>query len=67
MTLADRYTYSIRWSEGDRQFVGTCDEFPSLSWLATQPIEALHGIRALVQDVLADMATNGEEPPCPSS
>ena len=27
------YTYRIRWSEEDDQFVGLCTELPSLSWL----------------------------------
>ena len=30
----DLYSYRVQWSEEDREFVGLCTEFPSLSWLA---------------------------------
>ena len=45
--------------------MGLCAEFPSLSWLAPTPGEALSGIRELVNSVLADMQANGESPPEP--
>lgn len=35
-------------------------EFPSLSWLAQEPEEALKGIRQVVVEVVADMGKNGE-------
>ena len=38
---SDRYTYRITWSEDDREFVGLCLEFPSLSWLAKNPEAAI--------------------------
>lgn len=63
----DRYTYRVTWSEEDEEYVGLCAEFPSLSWLAESPEEALHGIRQVVADVVADMETNGEEIPEPIS
>jgi len=59
----DRYTYRITWSEADREHVGLCLEFPSLSWLAKTPEAALRGIRGLVAECVADMRKNGEEPP----
>lgn len=66
MTLTnDRYTYRVTWSEEDEEYVGLCAEFPSLSWLAGSPEEALAGIRALVADVVADMQANGEVVPEP--
>ena len=40
--------------------VALCAEFPSLSWLAPTPQEALAGLRELIQDVVADMRANGE-------
>jgi predicted HicB family RNase H-like nuclease len=40
-------------------------EFPSLSHLAPDQIEAFNGIRALVNDVVADMRQNGEPIPEP--
>ena len=63
----DRYTYRITWSEEDREYVNLCAEFPSLSWLAESPEEALQGVRQVVADVLIDMEANGEEVPEPIS
>jgi len=63
----DRYTYRVTWSEEDNEYVGLCVEFPSLSWLASTPEEALKGIRQTVADVVADMKGGGEEVPEPIS
>lgn len=30
----DHYTYRVTWSEKDREYIGLCAEFPSLSWLS---------------------------------
>jgi predicted HicB family RNase H-like nuclease len=64
---SDRYTYRITWSEEDKEYVGLCAEFPSLSWLAESPELALKGIRTVVDDVIKDMKDNGESPPDPLS
>lgn len=61
----EHYTYRVTWSPEDGEFVGTCAEFPSLSWLEANPEAAFEGIRALVRDVIADMAAAGEEVPAP--
>lgn len=61
----DRYTYRITWSEDDQEYVGLCIEFPSLSWLAQNPEDALKGIRKVVEGSVSDMRTNGETPPVP--
>jgi len=45
------YTYRITWSEEDKEFVGLCAEFPSLSWLAKTPKAALQGIRKIVAEI----------------
>ena len=63
--MADHYTYRITCSAEDGEHLGRCAEFPSLSWLAPTPGEALSGIRELVSGVLADMRANGESPPEP--
>jgi predicted RNase H-like HicB family nuclease len=55
----DHYTYRVTWSPEDGEHVGLCAEFPSLSWLANTPEAALVGIRALVAEVVADMAEAG--------
>lgn len=63
--MTDRYTYRITWSAEDGEHVGLCAEFPSLSWMAATPVEALAGIQKLVGGVLADMKITGESPPEP--
>lgn len=61
----DRYTYRVTWSEDDREHVGLCAEFPSLSWLARTPESALEGIRTMVAEVVDDMESNKELIPEP--
>ena len=61
--MSDHYTYRITWSSEDNEHVGLCAEFPSLSWLAPTPDEALDGIQRLVRECLADMHTTGEAVP----
>jgi predicted HicB family RNase H-like nuclease len=63
--LQDQYTYRISWSPDDEEFVATCAEFPSLSWLATKDEAALRGIKSLVAEVLSDMRRAGEPIPAP--
>jgi predicted HicB family RNase H-like nuclease len=65
MLKNDRYTYRVTWSEEDEEYVGLCVEYPSLSWLAPRPQEALEGIRQVVADVVADMEANEEKVPEP--
>ena len=65
MLKNDRYTYRVTWSEEDEEYVGLCVEYPSLSWLAPTPQEALEGIRQVVADVAADMEANEEPVPEP--
>jgi predicted HicB family RNase H-like nuclease len=66
-TLPDvsHYTYRITWSPEDHEFVATCVEFPSLSWLAPRQDRALRGVTALVTALVADLAANGEQVPTP--
>jgi len=61
----DCYTYRVTWSEDDKEHVGLCAEFPSLSWLASSPEAALRGIRSVVADVVADMKKRREPIPEP--
>ena len=61
------YSYRVTWSAEDGEFVATCLELPSLSWLAPTQIEALRGLEAVVNDVLADMVDQGEKIPVPFS
>ena len=61
----DRYTYRVTWSGEDEEYVALCAEFPSLSWLADTPEEALQGIRQVVAGVVADLESNNESVPEP--
>jgi predicted HicB family RNase H-like nuclease len=63
--MTDRYTYRVSWSPDDGEHVATCAEFPSLSWLDADSVEALRGIQKLVADAVADMKANGEAIPEP--
>ena len=56
-TSPSGYNYRVAWSHEDREYVGTCSDFPSLSWLDTTQDGALHGIQKLVREVLADMGS----------
>jgi len=62
-----RYSFRVTWSADDEEFVATCVEFPSLSWLAGTPEAALTGLRQLVDEVVADMQQAGEDVPEPLS
>jgi predicted HicB family RNase H-like nuclease len=53
------------WSVEDQEFVATCAEFPSLSWLAHDQIEALKGLEELVREVMDDLDAEGAEVPEP--
>jgi predicted HicB family RNase H-like nuclease len=61
----DHYSYRVIWSEEDKEYAGLCAEFQSLSWLAPSPEDALHGIREVVANTIADMKKNEEPIPKP--
>lgn len=48
--MAITHSFSLVWSERDCEFVGTCAQFPSLSFLSTDILAALDGIQALVKE-----------------
>ncbi|GGB99788.1 type II toxin-antitoxin system HicB family antitoxin [Cellulomonas carbonis] len=62
-----RYTYRVTWSVEDDEYVATCLELPSLSWLADSQEDALHGMRDLVAETIDDLRANGERVPEPLS
>lgn len=64
---AAHYAYRVVWSAEDAEYVATCVEFPSLSWLASTRNAAIDGLEALVAEVTEDMRANGEEVPVPMS
>ena len=57
ISKTDLYTYRVTWSAEDREHVGLCAEFLSLSlsWLASTPEAALAGIRRTVRAAVRDM------------
>jgi predicted HicB family RNase H-like nuclease len=59
------YTFRVTWSAEDDEFVATCLEFPSLSWLASSRNQAIEGLEQLVGDVVDDMRANDEKIPEP--
>ena len=59
----NHYTYRVTWSAEDKEHVGLCTEFPSLSWLASTPEKALAGIRQVVADVVDELTASGEPVP----
>lgn len=61
----DLYTYRVTWSDEDKEYIGLCAEFPSLSWLADTPEAALQGIRNVVVDAISDMKSCNEPIPEP--
>lgn len=63
--MTEHYTYRVRWSAEDGEYVATVAELPSLSWLSPSPEQAFAGLRTLVADVVTDMERSGEEPPTP--
>lgn len=63
----EHYTYKVTWSQEGGEYIGLCHEFPSLSFLHTDQIKALEGIRDTVRGVTEDMESNGEVLPTPLS
>jgi len=61
------YAYQVTWSAEDEEFVATCQEFPSLSWLAESQDEALEGLLRMVDEVVQELQEAGEEVPQPFS
>ena len=61
----DQYCYRVTWSEEDGEYVGTCAEFPSVSWLDEKPESALAGVRKVVAQCVKEMKKSGEVVPEP--
>lgn len=61
----EHYTYRVTWSEEDGEHVALCAEFPSLSYLAGKPTNALQGLVSLVGEIVEDIEESGEPIPEP--
>lgn len=58
MTLridANHYDYRVQWSREDGKYVGTCREYPELSWMDDTPERALKGIIAAVKETVEQL------------
>ena len=66
-TTINHYAYRVQWSNEDGEYVGTCAEFPGLSWLDDSPALTLNGIQQVVREAVEDMERNGETIPEPLS
>jgi hypothetical protein len=49
---ARRYTYEVKWSEEDQEFVGICLEYPGSSWLEPNRDAAVLGISLLIVEIM---------------
>lgn len=67
MAEAKEYTYRIFWSDSDKEYVGKVAEFPLLSYLDKDQMEALKGIVEVVEGALELLKEEGREVPVPLS
>lgn len=49
--MSNSNAFYANWSAEDGEWVGTCPEFRSLSWLDPVPSQALEGIKRLVSGI----------------
>lgn len=47
--------YNVRYSDEDQEWVATSPSYPSLSWLAESPEEAIQGLTRIIDDVEVDL------------
>lgn len=50
-----RFVYKVFYSDEDECYVATCEQFPSLSWLADTAVHALDGMVSLAAQTLEDL------------
>lgn len=65
--MRNKFIFRIARSDEDSEYVATCDQYPSLSWLDINPFDALNELMNLVfdsqwEDQLADMRAEGSLP-----
>jgi predicted RNase H-like HicB family nuclease len=58
-----RLSFRVFWYEPDQEWVGVCEQFPSLSHLDETPEAALAGIRELVVWTVEDLKAEGRPMP----
>ena len=65
VSITEKYSYNVFWSNKDGEYVGICQEFPSVSWLSPSAGDSYDGIRQIIEDIVEDMIGNGETLPLP--
>lgn len=58
-----KYKFQLSFSQTDDEWVCTCLDFPSLSYISKCIDHSLDGMIDLVERVIDDMFENGEIPP----
>jgi hypothetical protein len=53
--LVQSCSYRVSWSPEDGEFLGRCEQFPSMSWLSDDQEAAKAGIESAVREVLIDL------------
>jgi hypothetical protein len=53
----------VKWSPHETEWIALVAEFPSLSWLDPNPVDALRGIVNIVHSHVHDMTLSGEPLP----
>jgi hypothetical protein len=55
------HNYRVIWIDEYEEYVGLCDDYPSLSWVEKDPKSAMSGIMDLVADVDADLMSEAAD------
>lgn len=63
--VADRYRFSVGWSNEDRAFVARVAEFPALSADGSTQRKALQEMQSILKSVLRDLKKSGQSIPTP--
>lgn len=58
--LVQSCAYRVSWSPEDGEFLGRCEQFPSMSWLSDDQEAAKAGIESAVREVLIDLMDPGQ-------
>jgi len=62
-----KYTYTVKWSDENRAYIGRCAEMPLLAAHGPSSLRTLVRIQDLVCGCIDDMLEQGEPIPCPTS
>ena len=66
LSVANSYTFKVLYL--NNEFIGLCEEFPSVSYISSvSNNSALKGIKLLIKETVSDMLSNNEKIPDPCS